>query len=72
MKTVIKILVIVLFVSYVHDTNAQFKIKAKDKFSEAQASANNVSSDAMLYAITSSVSLDTTGNRSDWNYEYFY
>ena len=71
MKTVIKILVIVLFVSYVHDTNAQFKIKAKDKFSEAQASANNVSSDAMLYAITSSLSLDTTGKDLSWLYYYY-
>ena len=71
MKTVINILVIVLFISLVNDTNAQFKIKAKDKFTQAQTSANNVSSDAMLYAIISSTALDTTGKDITWIYNYY-
>lgn len=71
MKTTIKILVVVLFVSFVHDTNAQFKIKAKDKFTQAQTSANNVSPDAMLYAIISTAALDTTGKDLSWIYNYY-
>ncbi|MBL7128965.1 MAG: T9SS type A sorting domain-containing protein [Ignavibacteria bacterium] len=71
MKTVIKILVIVLFVSLINDVNAQFKIKAKDKFTQAQTSANNVSPDAMLYAIISTAALDTTGKDLSWIYNYY-
>jgi len=71
MITIIKILVIVLFFSLLNETNAQFKIKAKDKFTQAQASANNVSSDAMLYAIVSSLDLDTTGKDLSWIYNYY-
>lgn len=71
MKTVIKLLILVLLVSFVDDSNAQFKIKAKDKFNEAQTSANNVSSDAMLYAITSLAALDTTGKDYTWLYYYY-
>ncbi len=71
MKTLIKILVIVLFVSLINDANAQFKIKAKDKFTQAQTSANNVSPDAMLYAIISTAALDTTGKDLSWIYYYY-
>lgn len=73
MKTVIKILVLVLLFSIVNDSYAQFKIKAKDKFNEAQASANAVSPDAMLYALTSTPltgTLDTTGKDLSWLYYY--
>ena len=69
MKAVIKILVLVLLISIVNDTYAQFKIKAKDKFNEAQVSANAISPDAMLYAITSTPltgNLDTTGKDISW------
>jgi len=70
MKTVIKILIFVLIFSFVDDSNAQVRIKAKEKLKEAQTSANNVSPDAMLYAITSIATLDTAGK--DLSGFYFY
>lgn len=63
-------LLILLFV-FCNLSYSQFKIKAKDKFSQAQQKANTMAPDPVLYAITSSTSLDTTGKDVSWLYYYY-
>ncbi|MGB9697143.1 MAG: T9SS type A sorting domain-containing protein [Ignavibacteria bacterium] len=67
-----KILILLLLVlAFCNLSYSQFKIKAKDKFSQAQQKANTMAPDPVLYAITSSTSLDTTGKDISWLYYYY-
>jgi hypothetical protein len=61
---------LLLFI-FCNSSYSQFKIKAKDKFSQAQQKANTMAPDPVLYAITSSTSLDTTGKDLSWLYYYY-
>lgn len=69
MKKIITLLLFILALSNL--SYCQFKIKAKDKFLQAQQKANTMAPDPVLYAITSSTSLDTTGKDLSWLYYYY-
>lgn len=65
------ILFLLVFISLSSISYSQFKIKAKDKFLQAQQKANTMAPDPVLYAITSSTSLDTNGKDLSWLYYYY-